>query len=153
MFLRHPMQQELVNTFRDYLGFFALYQDYSVFAPNPRSVNVHMEAVVTYADGSSRLWQYPRIERMNMWQRIIKERYRKFGDDNIAWTLNNKFLQDLARYVARITSSGSHKAVMVSIVRYFAAIPPPPYGLNTSLPPQFERQTLTTYEVKPEDLE
>ncbi len=153
MFPNHPIEQALIENFRQYLGFLALNQDYSVFAPNPRSVNVHLEALVTYSDGTTRIWRYPRTERMNLWQAMIKERYRKFGDDNIAWTLNNKLLQDLARYVARLTSNGSHKAMMVTLIRYFAAIPPFPYGLNEKLPAHYEVHILNTYAVKAEDLQ
>jgi hypothetical protein len=153
MFPNHPIEHELTTIFRPYIGFLAMHQDYSVFAPNPRTVNVHLEAMVTYIDGTSRIWQFPRVERMNLWQKMFKERYRKFGADNLAWTTNIKLLQDLARYVARITSSASHRAAMVTIYRYDAGIPPPPIGFNESPPPQADVQTILTYAVQDEDLE
>jgi hypothetical protein len=153
LFPNHPIEQAINSTFTNYIVFCGLDQGYGVFAPNPRSINVHLEAVITYADGTVRLWQYPRLERMNLWQKMIKERYRKYGNDNLAWTSDTRLLADLGRYVARLSSDQNHRAAMVSLIRYSIAMPLLPAGFCQSLPPQSDMNTLISYEVRPEDLE
>ena len=59
-------------------------QDYSMFAPKPRDDNLHLLAIVMHKDGAAEIWRYPRMEELDLLTRMQKERYRKFGHDNIA---------------------------------------------------------------------
>lgn len=143
----------LLAAFKNYIFFFALEQNYSVFAPKPRDANVHLVAVIMHKDGTLELWEYPRMERMNQVERLFKERYRKFAHDNVVWDEFTMYLPDFARYIARLNNkTPNNPPVSISLLRYSASIPEPAQGLSGPLPPQSETQTIITYQVKPADL-
>jgi hypothetical protein len=105
----------LTNVFRGYIIFLGLDQDYSMFAPAPRKINRHMFALVTFHDQSTAIWSYPRMERLKYWQSMFKERYRKFGNDNIVESCFKMYLPDLARYIARLHACPGNEPDLVSI--------------------------------------
>ncbi len=155
-FPEHKWTQAVVDQTKGYMTFLGLGQTYAVFAPAPREVNVHVGAVVTYLDGTSRRWDYPRMDRLSQVERIPKERYRKFGCDNLAWSnvRHMKMLPDMARYIARLNyDDPKNPPKLVSIYRYTAPIPKPKDGLGKPLPPQSIYTDLIQYKVNPaEDL-
>ena len=106
---------DLLNVFRGYVVFWGLDQDYSMFAPEPRKKNRSLFALITFRDQSSVIWLYPRMERLPYWQSIYKERYRKFGNDNIVEPYFKIFLPDFARYIALLHSCSANEANLVSI--------------------------------------
>ncbi len=75
-----PLQFYLLST-----GF---WQFWDMFSPNPASIDQYADAVVHFADGSTRHYQYPRMFTLSLGQKYIKERYRKFferaGTDDCA---------------------------------------------------------------------
>lgn len=55
-----------------------LWQSWDMFSPNPSNLNIWADEVVTFADGTTRRHQYPRIEILPIPEKYLKERYRKF---------------------------------------------------------------------------
>ncbi len=55
-----------------------LFQSWDMFAPNPTNRDVWGDALVTYKDGSTKIYQYPRINTENYFWKYVKERYRKY---------------------------------------------------------------------------
>lgn len=152
-----PSDLTALSPLRNYILFLGIDQDWRVFAPKPRDTNLHLVAVVTRQDGTLELWEYPRMERMNFVDRLYRERFRKYAHDNVAWGGFESFLPDLALYIARLNNNPGNPPVRVSLVRYSAPIPVPTAGVNhdfpEALPPQSDTETITTYAVKPGDLE
>jgi hypothetical protein len=140
----------LFNPISPFLSYTGLWQIFAVFSPDPRSTNIYLSAVVTGADGSARYVEYPRQNRLDLWDRIRKERFRKFGLDNLYWDAHRVLWEDAARYVARQFRERS--PVMVSLQRHWHNIPSPEQGLGKPLPDAFETSTFFVYQVKPEDL-
>lgn len=146
-----------MNALKGYLVFMGLGQTYAVFAPSPRELNVHLGAVITYQDGTAKRWDYPRVNRLSQLERIPKERYRKFGCDNLAWPdfqpFSRLLLPDVAAYIARINNTNpGNPPVLVSIYRYSARIPKPEKGLGKPLPEHTDYKDLIQYKVTAEDL-
>lgn len=152
LFPLHPALVSLIEPFRAYILFIGIDQDFSVFAPKPRSTNLHMCAVIRYRDGTERLWQYPRMERLAFVERMKKERYRKFFNDSLAWSRFKSFLPDVARYVARQNNDRQNPVTSVTLLRYAAEIPGPEEGLGKPLPEHSELSILLHYDLKPGDL-
>jgi hypothetical protein len=65
-----PIQFYLMTT-----GF---WQYWDMFSPNPASVDTWADEVVHYADGKTRIYQYPRMYKLSIPQKFFSERYRKF---------------------------------------------------------------------------
>lgn len=120
--------------------FLGLWQNYQVFSPDPRLVNVFLDAEVTYADGTTSIWKYPRMEQFGPVEKMVKERYRKLGLDYLNWDVNKKLWPEFALYVARqdrLAHGGT--PVKVKLRRHFARIPAPEVGLSSAARPEAEK--------------
>ncbi|MBK7837582.1 MAG: hypothetical protein IPJ49_07840 [Candidatus Obscuribacter sp.] len=107
MFNNHPFMFELNRFFHTYYLFLGLDQNFAVFAPVPRQRNPHLTALVHYKDGTTLLWNAPRMERLGFLEKIPAERYRKFYDDNTVWEHIPNFCQtSLSMLLAIVTLIG-----------------------------------------------
>jgi hypothetical protein len=156
LFPQFEWQSTFYQYVQGYVAFLGFDQDWSVFAPKPIDQNIHLIAVVEHQDGTEELWAYPRMEKLDLLTRMFKERYRKFGHDNVANPRWKAFLPDLARFVARQVNDAQNPPIMVSILKFSSPIPEPPEEFNKKLsmemPPQSNVTTLIDYRVKAEDL-
>ncbi len=166
-----PVTNKVFDTFRTYFWFVGLAQDYGVFAPSPTQNNLHFIALVTYDDGSTRLYTFPRLNRLPLSEKLFKERYRKFLDDNASMEPFSFLRKDIAAYVSRQCDvfSDIHPKI-VSLIRFSSIVPPfqdanSPntkkggpgvfsYGIGSETryfaapnPPQTDMQVLGTYDV------
>jgi hypothetical protein len=112
----------LVSPYMTLTGFM---QSWSMFSPSPASMDVYVEARVTYADGRVRSWNFPRMRDLGYIERYRHERFRKLIEmaspdvNRVAWPT-------LARYAARRNNIyPRNPPVSVSLVRHFRPIPPP----------------------------
>ena len=62
----------------DYVLCTGFWQYWDMFAPNPASADFYGDGIVKYKDGTEKLWNYPRIEKMPIPEKFMMERYRKF---------------------------------------------------------------------------
>lgn len=63
---------------RGYVMATGVWQYWDMFAPDPSGTDWYCTADVTYRDGTTRTIPYPRISRLPISQKYVKERYRKF---------------------------------------------------------------------------
>lgn len=127
-----------------------IWQNFAVFSPNPRLNNMYLSAVVTFEDGSTQYFEFPRNDKLALWQRPQKERFRKFGLDNLYYDQHRVLWPDAARYVARQVREKA--PVLVALQRHWQDLPPPERGLGNPLPDEYGLHTFFVYRVKPEDL-
>lgn len=64
-----PLQYYLTST--------GLWQYWDMFAPNPASVDIWWDSIVTYQSGKVQIAKYPRMKELPLVQKYFKERYRK----------------------------------------------------------------------------
>jgi hypothetical protein len=101
-----------------------LWHSWDMFSPDPLALNFNVEAIIKYQNGIEKKWVFPRMEKLGLWQRFQKERYRKWRERvrldmyAVAW-------EDTARYVARLNDTPTNHPVQVTLVRHWAPIPPP----------------------------
>jgi len=138
-----------------------LWHSWDMFSPDPLAVNFNVEAQILYQDGSTKIWEFPRMEKLGIWERFQKERYRKWRERvrldayGMAW-------DDTARFIARLNDTWANHPVRVTLVRHWQPIPSPATVPGKS---KFKRyQPITEdpnfkfnfrfkfYEVRPEDL-
>jgi hypothetical protein len=140
----------LVLPFNYYLWYTGLWQNFCVFVPNPKTYNIHLTAIVSFNDGSTAEWQFPRMETLDPFTRMLKERYRKWANDNVNSNSYKVWWPDTGRYIARQYKDAPHAPILVTLVRHWTPIPAP----GTSSEPQTEKTVAYyTYTVKREDLE
>jgi hypothetical protein len=61
-----------------YLFTTGTWQYWDMFSPNPASIDIWVDAEVTYKDGSKNRYAYPRMYELPIHEKFLKERYRKF---------------------------------------------------------------------------
>jgi hypothetical protein len=71
-------QEYIESPIQCYLFTTGFWQYWDMFAPNPSNIDFWGDAIVHYKDGSQKVYQYPRIYLMPIYEKFFKERYRKF---------------------------------------------------------------------------
>ena len=84
-----------------YLRSTGLWQDWSMFSPDPLRLNLHVEALVRYRDGREVTYALPRLHRLPRWERVLTERYRKWEVDWLRMDGNRFIWEDGARFILR----------------------------------------------------
>jgi len=135
---------------RPYVLWAGLFQSWDMFAPVPKRANTYIEATLVYRDGSTKVWTFPRMEQMGLWERIYKERYRKFAENLQADELD-ELLPDAARHIARLNSTPANPVKTVILVQKASFIVPRPDGAY--VPEPWQSHVLLGYGVRPEDLQ
>lgn len=150
-----PFRRTLAHPFEKYIVYLGLWHSWGMFAPKPLDVNYDVRAKVKYQDGSVAEWIAPRMQELPWWQRVPKERFRKWrerikaDDYSMIW-------DDTSRWIARqMNKNPQNPPVEVKLTRYWAMIPAP---LKGDYQPAIKEVAYTnsfTYAVtpiKPKDL-
>ncbi len=149
-----PLRDKLVNRYTTgYLTFTRLDRTWTPYAPDVTTGNYHIEAEITFRDGSQRVWPFPRVEKLSQIGRMIKAHYGcwidKIFENSFAWP-------DTARYIARLHATDpANPPQKVVFVQYWGTIPPPVPGSYQPIPKEYEQpypNPFFTYDVVPEDL-
>jgi hypothetical protein len=106
-----------------YMQWTGLSQSWDTFAPNPKSVNAYIKAVVISQHGHMHVFAFPRMEQVSFGERYRKERYRKFAE-NMAVADNVVILPDIVRHVARLYQNPADPPDKVVLVQFRADITP-----------------------------
>ncbi len=134
-----------------YMAWSGLFQKWDMFAPNPSMLNNYMTADITYADGHTATWSFPRMEELGLVDKYVKERYRKFANDNLRLDAFSVLWPDAARYIARVNKvQASNPPVAIDLIRHWSVVQPPGSVSATGPWNQFK---FFHYAVQPGDLQ
>ena len=147
--IRTPFFELCTSTVKPYLRWSGLFQSWDTFAPAPWPMNSYVEATVVYKDGTRKTWAFPRMEKLSLTERYFKERYRKF-EENLQRDENDAFWPDVARHIARLSSSPSNPVKTVILIQKWSFIVPRREG--SFVPEPWNQHILFAYGVRPEDL-
>jgi hypothetical protein len=101
-----------------------LWHSWDMFSPDPLAVNFNVEAHITFEDGSMRIWEFPRMEKLGIWERYQKERYRKWRE-RVRQDAYGPVWDDTARFVARLNNTGTNRPAKVVLMRHWGPVSPP----------------------------
>jgi len=114
---------QVAKHYSPYFRYVGLWHVWNMFS-GATTVQMDLRAQVHYRDGSTALWVAPRMQDLSMWERIPKERYRKWREQMFhdvhspAWTA-------AARYVARqMLRNNANPPVRVALIRHWANTAP-----------------------------
>lgn len=147
-----PLRNHLVVLVAPFLDYTGTWQNFAMFSPEPRRKNLFLSAVVTYSDGATAYYSYPRLERLNFWDRMQKERFRKYGFDSLVHDENRGLWTDFARYVARQSAGSELVPIQVSLQRHESDVPAPKEFKKHPQQPAYNVTTFFVYDVRKEDL-
>lgn len=139
----------------NYIHYLGLWQSWSMFAPDPLSLNMYLSATVTYRDGTQRGWSFPRMPELDLAGRYQQERYRKFQE--YARLEGYAFMwPGMARYIAQTTDDqAGNPPVRVQLQRNWWVIPPPLVEQDTIVdaPHTWNRYEFFSTAIAPWDLQ
>jgi hypothetical protein len=149
--LRTPLEKRVHPKFGRYMYPLGLWQSWIMFAPNPAMHNAYVEAEVTFRDGSRTTWTFPRMDKLGYFERLRKERYRKWANERVVYMFSRPdpvLAEAAAKFVVRqLGTRPDNPPETVELVRYRAYIPPPGrrglvrYDFE---PTEWERQPILT---------
>jgi hypothetical protein len=123
--------QAFVGVVRPYMVITAMAQSWSMFSPNPDHMDVYLEAKITYANGQTKSWEFPRMTHLGYVKRYEEERWRKMTE-NVTHGSNQNLWPMLARYAARVNDPDpNNPPVKVELIQHSRVIPSP----GQSIPP------------------
>jgi hypothetical protein len=115
----------MVRWTENYVIKLGLWHSWDMFSPDPLSINFTVEGQITYRDGTTRVWEFPRMEKLGLWKRYQKERYRKWRE-RVRQDMYSVVWPDTARYIARLNNDNSNNPpVRVELIRRWGPIAPP----------------------------
>ena len=116
---------------------FAAEQSWGVFAPNPRSTSLAIEARVTFADGTTARWELPQGAAIGANLRYY--RWRKGLERARSDSYKSRW-EPTARWIASLHDDGPSPVVQVELIRRFHA--------NALVGPQPPWESFTYYTLR-----
>jgi len=132
-------------------------QYWGVFAPDVRNQNYHCTAVIDFADGTSKLYEFPNtnINQKDYFSHFGGEKKRKLFNDNIAWAGYEQFRPSVFRFLARANDDPANPPQTITFQWHHAWTPPPDqanWKYRDQLPQHTDLQNKEIYSVAPKDL-
>ena len=128
--LLHQRLKSWVDPFLDVTG---LWQGtWQLFAPEADKIDIRLTAEISYADGTTRLWESPDWRDMSGWQKFVHFREMEYYDA-VRQDDNSPAWPSLADYLARTVPAASGPAIRptkVVLSRRWSLVPPPEKGLR-----------------------
>jgi hypothetical protein len=131
-----------------YLLTTGFWQYWDMFSPNPANTDAYCDAIVTYKDGSTKPFLYPRIHDLSIPMKYLKERYRKYferaGSSRFSYTWPY-FAQRIAR-LSNDSPNNPPTEIRLHIHKHIIAPPGQPENVG------YSDEEYYRYQVTPKDL-
>lgn len=107
------------------LQFTGMWQAWNMFSPNPTREDVTMFAEVTLTSGQKLEWTPVRMAELSLTDRYLKERWRKWGMDNIRSDSHEILWPSLGRYIQSSyeTANPGKQIQQINVYREWYVIP------------------------------
>lgn len=152
-----PVRRAMTTYTWPAMVFFEWVQHWSLFSPDVRNMIYHENAIITFEDGTAQLYEFPRTQKMDQWERFRREKLRKFFLDNVIWTsMNWGWSQPpVCRYLAKSTANATNQPEQVIMFKNENVNPPPDpknWTYLNQLPEHIHKSITRVYSVNSEDL-
>lgn len=146
------IRANMLTPTRDVFNYLGLWQEFAVFGPQPRQMNLHVTATISYEDGSRREWAFKQIAQCDPWEKLFGERMRKFSIEHLPWPNKNYLCSHFAYYLARQEIKKGLRPTRIQLVKHWANTPPPEIGIGKPPVPHSNHNIFYTYNVPKEIL-
>lgn len=152
-----PLQSRLLALVSPLSHAFNLSQNWKLFSPDLRDINFCSHAVIEFADGTTKLYEFPRLEEMTRFDAYRRQKLCKLFQDSMPWPDFSMFWPDVGRFIARANcdpSDPTNQPVQVSLSYNWISVPGMDnYAKQKDLREPNRRFTFFVYRVKAEDLQ
>lgn len=150
-----PLKEWTMSNMRIIADLLAFEQTWNMFGPPIRQWNGHFFATITFADGSSRICELPRMEKMTIWEKFKREKLRKLFIDNLSNPRLRTYMPPICANIALANADPTNQPVLVTLTFKWAPIDDPDekkLAPTWSFRPHTFSRTDVVYVVQPEDL-
>jgi hypothetical protein len=106
-----------------YMRCVGLNEMWNTFAPNPKSAEQYLKAVVVTLNGDIEVYSFPRMEELSFYERYRKERYRKFAESALCNDCSGLW-PDIEKEVARRAMNPLDPPDRVILLKFESPIDP-----------------------------
>lgn len=114
----------LLGFLSPYVRCVGLNEMYDTFAPNPKSGEQFLKAIVFARSGNTEVYSFPRMEDLSPWERYSQERYRKFTESVMCKDCSGLWPDIEKEAARRVPMSPSDPPGRVILVRFDSPIDP-----------------------------
>jgi len=130
-------------------------QAWRLFSPNLRTVNWHTLCLIESADGTLKAREFPRMEKLSLWERFLQEKKRSVLGERLPNNVYKRYRPAVARYYAKANADATNPPKRITFV--FASAPDltlngKNFYYRDQLPAHIFKQVYFDYQVKVEDL-
>lgn len=151
---KSELRSRITDPFKDFWLFWGLHQSWALFSPTIKDINYHVIAIVTYENGYKRIWEPPRMDKLDLVTKFQKEKFRKWTIDSLPWPEHKKFWPDIARYIGRELYTKENPPKELSLCLLWSKIPHPVDNKPLKpLPDHTRFNTVFTYKYVSEDFQ
>lgn len=147
-------KDRIMSRLRALVNLFSISQVWNMFGTGARPWHQRMVANITFADGSTKIYEFPRMELMSLSERYMREKMRKLFVDALPSTDFAEYLPDICRTLARANADAENEPMLVTLFLKVGEIPAPngPIVGRHDLPHRLHTDILIVYKVKESDL-
>lgn len=98
-------------------------QMWLMFSPDVRRTNYHSTAVFTFADGTLRLYEFPRMDKRDYLSRFYGFKLQKLFNDVMANPVGKPYRPSIAEYLIKCFETPANPVEMVSFVFNYTNTP------------------------------
>jgi hypothetical protein len=155
--LSHLPENEnwLIPIVRRYAGFFGLEQNWTMFS-GLRKANFHMLAVISFRDGTEKLYEYPRMNLLDQFEHFRVEKRRTLFYEYLPGRWGRKYRPAMARHLIWCNDSAENHPDMITYIYNFANVPKPDpknWVSFDKLPAHRDKTPYFVYRVRMPDLQ
>jgi hypothetical protein len=106
-----------------YVLFTGLWHIWNMFGPDLCTIQMDLRARIKFRDGSEKEWIAPRMQELSLWDRVPKERYRKWRERQFHQN-SAPIWPASARFIARqVNINPTNPPVHVALTRHWTPTP------------------------------
>jgi hypothetical protein len=98
-------------------------QMWLMFSPDVRRTNYHSNAVFTFEDGTTRLYEFPRMDKRDYLTRFFQFKLQKLFDDVMANPVGKPYRPSIAEYLISCFETPQNKVERVSFIFNYTNTP------------------------------
>lgn len=139
------LREKVCNPLRSMTGIISFWDLFSV----PRDKNFHYTAIISFSDGSTKYYEFPRPQKMGYWERFQKEKQRKVFYDCMNSAFSRPLLSSFANYLADANANPSNPPKRIVFMNHWADTPSARIGsIRDKLPEHTQVQSFFEYDCQ-----
>jgi hypothetical protein len=149
-----PLVEPILPALKQVMNATALRQNWALFGPKTGFTDMHHLAKIRFADGTVKLYEWPRVDNVDLLKKGDYEPYSKLFTDNLPNGSNRNLRVSVARFVARANINPANQPRLVTLIDMVGKIPDAfLFYEKPVMPPHTEIRSIYVYQVQKKDLE